>query len=980
MAAPRFVFAEALLLLLLIPWTVHVGLGIRSLPKARKLVALTLRVVILACLICALAGMEHVRRSDRLAVFFLLDQSNSVPTALQTAALQSVRETCDLYLGPKDDAGLIVFGRDPSIELAVGPVFGIDRTLSFVSGEQTDLAAAIRLALAAFPQGRMRRIVIYSDGNETMGSAVEEVKLAAAAGVAVDVVPIQIGGAAEALVREVHAPGQASAEEPFQLRVVVQSTGDAEGVLRVYQRLREGRRLLQSAEVTLRAGDNVFLLNQQLTDPGFYEYEATIETDADTVAANNEGRAYTVVQGEPIVLVVASDPQDARPLMGVLEEAGVRADAVYPSELPATLAHVQDYSSVVLVNVPSIDLTVEQLDYMEAMVRDFGIGLVMVGGPDAFGAGGYHDTGVERALPVSMDIRQHKVMPRGALVLSLHTCEFPEGNAWARRISLAALDVLSPQDMMGCIAYDWRLGDSWLFPLQAVGDKHLMRMALNTDQIGDMPSAQPGLRMAYEALRASDAAVKRVLMISDGDPAAPTIGLLNSMRQAGISVSTVCINPHTPTDQQMLRWVAENTGGEYYFVDNPNRLPRIFIKEAATVKRGLLVEEPFTPRAMHASEVAAGAIALGMPALQGYVAATAKDTATVPLVAEEEEDPVLAHWRYGLGKAVAFTSDATSRWARDWLAWPGFNPFWAQTIRWSMRETSPSNFRVETSQRDGRGYVRIDAVDEEGRFVNFLRPEAVVVGPGPDFVRTPVQLTQSGPGIYEGAFPTTDSGVYMVNVSYETEEGARAMAPVGLALGYSREYTYTTTNQALLEELTALGGGRIRAPGEDPFQHDLPRQAVVTPLWPALVALAICLLPIDIFVRRVVFDFGAAWAFALASARRIPGLGRILPAPRPRRARATGRLAVSAGLEATGRVYAQDLDRGAAPASGEARTGDAAPSTTGPTPTEATPAAPPPDAGRTDYTKQLLEAKERAISRRRRPRADDTDNDRGDQP
>jgi hypothetical protein len=439
------------------------------------------------------------------------------------------------------------------------------------------------------------------------------------------------------------------------------------------------------------------------------------------------------------------------------------------------------------------------------------------------------------------------------------------------------------------------------------------------------------------------------VIISDGDPAAPSVNLLNALKDAQISVSTVCIAPHSPNDQGMLQWIAQATGGNYYFVTNPNSLPQIFSKEAAIVKRGLLIEEPFVPQVFHDSELLQGIEKTGIPQLGGYVVTTQKETATVPLVSKEK-DPVLAHWRYGLGKSVAFTSDVTSRWAADWIKWPGFNPFWAQTVRWAMREISPTNFRVETRAREGFGYVRIDAIDDKGKFVNFLRPKGAVTGPGPDFTRQELALSQTEPGVYEGRFPLGNRGLYMINMTYERGDGSQGMMPTGLALGYSREYEYTTTNIGLLENLAATGGGLVRAPYDNPFAHDLKVSATITPMWPYLVATAVSIFPLEIFIRRVVIDFQAVWVALLSLLRKLPGIKRWIKLPIRRKALTTG---AYAGAQAKPLAFEQE----AAPSETDFDTG----TTTKPAPT--TEPEPEPKKEKSEYMKQLLEAKQRAAQK-----------------
>jgi len=955
---PRFAYPWMLLFLVLVPWSVYAGVKIRSLARGRKWTAIVLRTVILLCLVAALAGMEMVKRSDRLAVFFLLDQSNSIAEELRRSSAQWVRNICEQFMTSKDEAGVIVFGEDASVELNVAPTLGMREVRSYVGGDQTDLAAAMRLATAAFPQGYMRRMVVFSDGNETRGKALEEAKLAHAEGIAVDVIPLDTGGTQEVRVREVTAPTQANADEPFQLRIVVSAEQACGGTLQVYQRLGKQRRMMAPQEVPLQRGDNVFLLTQELGSAGFYEYEVSIASDADTVSENNMGRAFTTVHGEPTVLYVEGNPEHSTYLEAALIAEGLRVVRMEPAGLPSSLAGMQGFDSVVLSDVSAARLSSEQLSLIEAMVRDHGIGLVMIGGPESFGAGGYLDTPVERTLPVDMDIKQRKILPRGALAVVMHTCEIQDGNVWAREIALAALNVLASQDLMGALGYLHNSGDTWLFDLQPVGDKTQMRRTITraSTQIGDMPATGPTLQMAFDALQDAHAAVKRVILISDGDPAAPSNSLLRKYAAAKIPISTVSIATHSINDKNMLSNVARATGGQYYDVVNPQNLPQIFSKEAAVVKRGVLIEKEFTPQALHDSELLFGLAGATIPPLRGYVVTVPKDNATIPLVSHEG-DPVLAHWRFGLGKAAAFTSDVTNRWAADWVGWEGFNRFWAQTVRWTLREIAPTNFRIETRLQDGQGYVRVDAVDESGKFINFLRPKGVVTTPAYD--RTDLDLEQTGPGIYEGVFPVRGSGVYLINLTYQREDGSTGMIPAGLAVDYSREYEYHTTNLPLLENAALTGGGRLLQAEENPFRHDLVASPTITPMWPWLALVALCLFPFEIFVRRVVVPVGAVVEVVWRMLRWLPGLKRLIPKPAKRRVVATG--TYSSGVArthdfGTGAPAAESFGQVVTAAPLAARTGvpegDA-----GETPTK--------PAGHTDYTQQLLAAKERALSKTR---------------
>ncbi len=948
----RFAEPMALLLLILIPWAIYMGLRIRSLSSTRKGITVALRSLILLLVIASLAGAEWVHRRDRLAVFFLLDHSNSIPDPIRLASTQWVRNYCETFMTDKDETGVIVFGADASIELDVAETLNLGEIQSFVSGEETDVAAAIRLAMAAFPQGYMRRIVVFSDGNETQGAALEEIKLAQAEGIAIDVVPIQMERPSEVRIREVSTPQQANTEEPFQLRIVVHADEAGSADLNVLRRTGSDRQMLPPQPVQLKAGDNVFVLTQEAAEAGFFEYEVHIDSAQDGVRENNVGRSFTTVHGNPRVLYIDANPETSLQLKDALLREGITVEQSHVGDLPGDLAQIQNYDGVILSDVSATELSPSQLNMLEAMVRDHGIGLTMIGGPNSFGAGGYLNTPVEKVLPVSMDIKEKKVLPRGALIAILHTCEFPDGNAWAAEIAKAALNVLSSRDLMGALGYLPATGD-WLYELQPVGDKTLMRDSINKHyrNLGDMPDTTPGIKKAYDALKNVDAGVKRVILISDGDPAAPPTSYLNAYKAAGISISTICINPHSLSDQDMLRRMARMTGGEYYFVQDPKKLPQIFTKEAAVVKMGVFREVEFVPQPLHNSELLYGLAATTMPSLKGYVVTFPKETATIPLVSDEG-DPVLAHWRYGLGKAVAFTSDATQRWGANWLGWEGYDRFWAQTVRWSLRDLTPSDFRVETRRENGQGVVRIDAVDGEGNFINFLRPKGVVTTPG--FESREIALSQSGPGIYEGTFPLDDTGIYMVNLTYADDQNVQRMIPTGLAVDYSEEYEFNTTNTPLLEKYALLGGGRMLDDATNPFEHDLVASANIFPIWHWLAALAACLLLLEVFIRRVMISPATLLIPLWKGLHALPGLKRWIPAPALRPQAVTG----------VYRAAAKEHDYGTATETASFGTVSEPTAPIAPTASRVSSgpeiAASPEQKGHSDYTSRLLAAKERA--------------------
>src|SRR5207302_7106155 len=146
-------------------------------------------------------------------------------------------------------------------------------------------------------------------------------------------------------------------------------------------------------------------------------------------------------------------------------------------------------------------------------------------------------------------------------------------------------------------------------------------------------------------------------------------------------------------------------------------VPQIFAKETVAASKSAINELPFNPQVVRPTQTLADLDFAAAPPLLGYVVTRAKPTSELVL-ASEAGDPLLTWWRYGLGMSVAFTSDAKSRWAAEWLSWPGYSKFWAQVVRHAMRKSDAKGVFVQVDQEDGTARVTLDAGKTDGRFLN----------------------------------------------------------------------------------------------------------------------------------------------------------------------------------------------------------------------------------------------------------------------
>ena len=862
----HFQFTHPIWLFLLIPailWTLWlVWRTDVSLTPWRLWVSTVLRLGVLTLLILAVAGIQWKRPREGMNTFFILDRSDSVPSPQQEQAREFANE---MAKGKKkeDKSGFLVFGSDSALETEARETSSADKIQAIVGGERTDIAGAIRLGTAAFPENGQKKLVLFSDGNENIGDAVAAVVAAKPLGVTVDVVPLGTEKGGDASVQKLQIPANLKKGQTFEAKIFALSDKAQPATVRLF---RNGQ-LLGSQPVKLDAGKNLFSFPQTLTEPGFYGYDVQLDVAGDTVAQNNRAAGFASVRGDPRILLVSAQPKEDSNLMAALKAAQVEVVMKDVTAVPDTLAELQSYDAVFLSNIAAGDLGQDRMRLIESAVRDFGIGLVCVGGDNAYAAGGYRNTPLETTLPLDMELSSKKVLPSGALVLVMHGMEFGNGNQVSREVAIAALDSLGPQDELGVLLWDG--SDRWLVPLQKVADKKALAQTIAGMNQGDLPSFQNLMQMGYEGLKKSTANLKHMIVFSDGDPGAPTDALMRDVVDAKMTVSTVMIGGHVNPDSMIK--IADQGHGRFYDVKSAAMLPQIFIKEAAVILKSAIFEEPFKPQLVAPSELTRGIGPGEFPTLRGYVATTAKPRAETPILSEKG-DPILAHWQYGLGRAVAFTSDARSKWAQDWMGWDKYKQFWSQTAKWALRRVDAAEFNTEVSVENGTGHLSVEALDREGNFRNFLKLRTAVVSP--KGVRQDVVLEQTGPGRYEAKFETKEVGAYLLNLQDLDDAGkVRGAQVLGASVNYSPEFNSSAPNFSLLRRLAEVSGGQVLEPGKDnPFLIGRKKTFQPVDLWEKLLGLFVCLFVVDVGVRRVDFD-REEWAKWWVALRRRLGFG-----------------------------------------------------------------------------------------------------------
>ncbi len=802
-------------------------------------------------LILALAGMGFTFRHREKSVIYLVDRSASMHDKADVAATWIGNSIA--ALSPDTASGVVSLGKKPVVEYPIGlrtPYTGLQ---AVVDTNFTDLSAGLKLANSMIPTGQGKHIVVATDGKQNRGDALETAKALNRKGVRIDVLPLETTGGSEVEVREVNLPSYLKEGELFNLQASIESTVATPGSIRVM----EDNSIILEKDVQLSKGLNKLVWGLKADKSGLHTYRVEIAAPKDGRKENNKGFGITEVTGVPKVLIVEGQAGESSAITQALNSINIKPDVVEAEQMPKSLEGLARYASVALVNVPADMLQEQTMLALENYVKDLGRGLIMVGGEDSFGLGGYYKTPVEKALPVNTNIKGKGEIPNVGLAIVLdksgsmcHTQNGVTKMDMAKEAALRATEILEPKDSLGVVIFDSEF--KWAVDMAPLKKKQEAQDKISAIEPGGGTNMFPAVEAAYKSLKNYNVKIKHIIMLTDGVSkyGGDYDGLLKQLKQDNITLTTVAVG--SDSDVGLLTRLAKEGKGRYYYTDRIDTIPKIFAKETFMVSKSYLVQEKFFPVLTGSPTMLPNATEI--PYLLGYVATTAKENSEV-ILTSHKGDPILARWHYGLGRSVAWTSDAKGRWAGEWVNWSQYPQFWGKLISWTLPQDSDGSMRVTTSQEGGKGQVNVDIPNEQRKTHDIV---AKVVAP--DGTATELNLPAVAPGRYQANFPMEQPGSYFVQVVERSGDQVLRQQTVGSVLPYSPEYQIQPEQRQFLELLAKEGGGKVLHPG-DPA--DLVGKITVPPawgkvlLWPKLLVFAMLLVPLDIAARR--FNLNLKW-------------------------------------------------------------------------------------------------------------------------
>ena len=838
-----------------------------DLPRVQQHFTTFLRAALIALLAIALSRVVFTEFESHVTTVVLVDVSASMPDEALVEAQAFIQ---DAYAnkGEGNDLRVVTFAKEPRVlEIAPGSTNLPPITRPATEEERlgSNVQDALRLAYGLFPQDHVKRVVVISDGNQTEGDLLGETYNARDYGIKVFARTFTFEPRPEALVRGFEFPDDIKVGEPYTLKVETYSTRAAKARFKLWQNeFVDGEQT-----VDLEPGLNVVEFRSSVYEQGTRRYKVnmTLEDAAnvDTFGPNNSYSDEIDVKGKPKVLYIDEDLSRARRyLVPALTKENIDVELRPSTGMPSNLEGYENFDAVVLSDVPAYKISQQKMKVAEQYVRTKGGGFIMVGGENSFGPGGWSRTPMETMLPVSFDGEKSRDTPSLALLLVIDKSGSMQGTRieMAKEASKAAVEVLQRNDKVGVIAFDD--GYDEIVPMQSAANRVRILSDLSRLQTSGGTNIAVALQAAYLKLLETRAAVKHVILLTDGkDDRAVSVfnDVMPGMAQDRITVTTVAVGREA--DREFLRRVADQGNGRFYWTPDPHSIPRIFSKETSTVARTQFVEEPFTPKLVKRTQAVRG-ITFTEPLL-GYVSTKAKSGAEVILVSEYGE-PILARWRRGLGKAAVFTSDVKNRWGVQWVRWGLFPKFWAQVLRDLMRTDSQRILPVELAINRGRGTIMVDAVEGDGTFLNDLTSTALVKTPGGE--KLPVELQQTAPGRYESTFALETYGSYVVQITHTNEDGDRIAISNGtLTWPYPDEYLTLNPNEKLINKTAEIGRGEVNPTIERLFDPEGEKVKRKAELWPWFLFGVLAVFVLEILTRRLRFYGSTAIAWDKVAGR-----------------------------------------------------------------------------------------------------------------
>ena len=813
-------------------------------PSRRRTALVVITGLTLLALSFSFAELTHTKKVKRLAVALLVDGSASIPDDQLQRARQWVEQAYQMH--GETWIRTVAFGRTPILLPAADQAPAIQRP---DQQPGTDISRAVHSAIELLPEDYTHRVVLLTDGNQTDGDLLAEASIAAAHGVTLDPVVLDTRAENDLYLESIHVPAAARPGERVKVGVVVVSNYATTAHLTIMQ----GAKSVFAQNIAIEPGRSSYEAETIVSGAGAANFVAQATADNDQHPDNNRLSASVRLDSEPKVMLFSEKPDEDLALVEALDAARIKAQIAGVDAMPSAVGALLNYDVVLLSDVDYTRLAAAKQEALINYVKDGGGGLLVVGGERTGELGQLKKKiPVLRMMPVVFKEKKKTEPNPVSLILVIDkSASMSRERKFAMAVQAAneTIQMLAEKSNLGVILFDDF--PRWAIPMQKVGDdenKKKMQELLRTFGVDGGTSIYPAINEAYKKLKDDPAKVKHIILLSDGISITTFEQwghVIQWMASKKITISSVALGKES--DQAHLRHIAEVGRGRYYFTEDFAQIPRIFMEETKTITKKGAVEKKIQPELLKKGDLLEGMTLEPIPEILGYNTADPKPTSEVFLTAERG-DPLLARWRFGLGKVAVLLTDNGKQWALNWRTWPQYSPLLARLVRGALPDLALRNYAIAATTNENQAQVSVDATDQYGNFVNDMQLLLKVTTPTGE--TRDVTLTQERAGGYQGAFEVTDFGAYALRVVPQSGALVRSQGLGQVQLAPPREFVAATPDRSLLAKVAAATQGKLNPTPAEVFAEPEVEFPQRRPLWNIMLYLALGGMLIGLLVRR----------------------------------------------------------------------------------------------------------------------------------
>jgi Ca-activated chloride channel homolog len=775
---------------------------------------------------------------------FAFDLSRSVPIQMRRWMERFSKEK----LSPSEKDRMLVFAGDTQEAKDWDRWIQGEKSAAPIQPARTNLEKLFSVILS-LPQ-RPRNVFLFTDGWENEGEVERLFPSLASSGVKVfPLLPSDRPVIANVAVRKILAPHQATSGEGINLKVLVENQNDSEVEGSLI--LKRNGQPFKSVPVKINPGSQIFTYQVTLPEGPMVAFQASLtsrQPDVDLFSQDNQATTWVAVKTKGKVLLLNGRSGEGKYLEDLLKRRGFEVTSV---TVNGSTPPPAGYGLVIFNNVEREKFSRDYLASAERHVAS-GSAFLMLGNEPSFGPRGYRETPIETILPVALREPKKEEKNRAVIFVIDKSGSMREANKllYTQEAAKAALRQFKDGDLVGVVGFD--VSPFIVVPLTPVERvRGIFGAQIDRLRPGGRTNVYPALVEAKRQLEPQNAGRKHVIILSDGITSGAQsqyIDLVSVMKNE-LKITTSAIAIGDDADIALMKRLAQYGGGFFHHAYDPKTLPQIVLRQMDEKPDDKpSVERDFTPVPVRGSELLEGFSERSYPPLKGYIETELKTRAHLDLMIprDDRQVPLMASWNYGKGKAIAFTTDLSGRWSREWIHWMALERFWGKIFDW-LRPTKeplpPHEVRINLLKNQPVLEVYLSDEKADGSLFrySFSSKEGKREG----------TLQRLAPGHYQTTLPISTPGDYRIELTEERQGQRVSYPPLGYTMTFDprSELPRSEFNIPLLEQLARVTGGEINPKAEETAKDQEETMHASKPLRSILIFLASILFLLEITFR-----------------------------------------------------------------------------------------------------------------------------------